>query len=239
MTPSDWTRCRVAFYHGDGTGKRGPVHFEFEQVLVARRLPRIQAAAHHRIAHGHADAHIGAEPVGGIATDREPAGGIHQVREIRVDGSKLDAFHRRILLAREPAVIIERHGGGLPLGQRLGKAQPYGGFLLVARGGYLLALGVKHTRNVKRVIQLERGRVRAVFQRHEVHRGLDRNGLRVGGNFGFDDIVLHVDVRGVAAVLGGTAEGHAQQQQAGCQGSNRQSAEFTIHERFVPPESLE
>ncbi len=223
----------ISLDHRNAAGKRRMLELEFEYILVAGRLARVHAAAQHGVTRGHGDAHIGRKAVGGIAAHGEPAGRVHQVREIRMDGRELNALDRRVFLPRQPAVVEKRDGDRLALGERLLEAQPHGGILLVARGGNLLVLGVQHARNVERVVQLERRRGDVVVERREPHHGLHRDELLVGRDFRVDGVLLDVDAG--APLL--RRRGH--RQQAGRHGRGNRDTEITKHERLVLPEFLE
>ena len=170
----------------------------------------------------------GREPVGGVTAHREPARRIHQVADLGMDGREGNSINRRIFLARQLAIVIERDRDRFPFGQRRLEAQTHGKILLAAGRRNRLALFVHHARNVQRVVQLEGSRRDIVVGWHEPHRGFGFQGLRVGGNLGVDGVLLHVDPRRGTAVLRHAQPGSRQ----GCQ----KNSAITKHEQPVLPE---
>ena len=125
-----------------------------------------------------------------------------------MNGRELDTVDRRILVAREAAIVIERHDDRLALGEGLVEIQTHAEILLRARRRHLPPAIVCHTCHVQRVVQLECRRGDVVLQRHKADRRLGRQSLRVFVDLGVDDVVL--DINAGAALLSRRGRGRSE-----------------------------
>src|SRR5205085_177128 len=167
----------------------------------SRGVRAFESAGDHFETGRNRDVQIGRVAIDRVIVDRKPARWIREVGELVLNVSKLDAIHRRLFLAREPAIVAEGNGGRFPFCQWSREGELYGEVLRGAGCRDLPAGFVHDSRNIQRIVQLKRNGRNVVVQRNKADLRVGCQGLRMRVYVSVNDGVLYVNARALATLV--------------------------------------
>ena len=107
----------------------------------------------------------GGKTINSVSVHRKPVTGIQQVAGIVIDRGQLQSRNRRIVRRIEHTLILKCQSGGLVFCQRALQRNAHTRILRHAVGSQRLSGRIRHFRQTKIVMQLERGDVQIVKRR--------------------------------------------------------------------------